>query len=111
MHACGYDGHTAILLAAACRLAHSDFDGTSNLIFQPDEEGLCGAKAMIDDGLFQRFPCDAIFALHYMPGSPVRMVVVQAGPTMASSERVHLGIAGKGGMAPCQNWRSTRCRC
>jgi hippurate hydrolase len=97
MHACGHDGHTAILLAAACRLAHSDFDGTLNLIFQPDEEGLCGAKAMIDDGVFQRFPCDAIFALHNMPGAPVGTVVVQAGPTMASSERVRLCIAGKGG--------------
>jgi hippurate hydrolase len=97
MHACGHDGHTAILLAAACRLADSDFDGTLNLIFQPDEEGLCGAKAMIDDGLFQRFPCDAIFALHNMPGSPVGTVVVQAGPTMASSERVRLAITGKGG--------------
>lgn len=97
MHACGHDGHTAILLAAASRLARSDFDGTLNLIFQPDEEGLCGAKAMIDDGLFQRFPCDAIFALHNMPGAPVGTVVVQAGPTMASSERVRLSITGKGG--------------
>jgi hippurate hydrolase len=98
MHACGHDGHTAILLAAAYRLATcADFNGTLNLIFQPDEEGLCGAKAMIDDGLFQRFPCDAIFALHNMPGAPVGTVVVQAGPTMASSERVHLSITGKGG--------------
>lgn len=97
MHACGHDGHTAILLAAAYRLADSDFNGTLNLIFQPDEEGLCGARAMIDDGLFQRFPCDAIFALHNMPGAPVGSVVVQAGPTMASSERVRLSITGKGG--------------
>ncbi|MDR6712930.1 hippurate hydrolase [Pseudomonas hunanensis] len=97
MHACGHDGHTAILLAAAYRLASSPFDGTLNLIFQPDEEGLCGAKAMLDDGLFQRFPCDAIFALHNMPGAPVGTAVVQAGPTMASSERVSLHITGKGG--------------
>jgi hippurate hydrolase len=98
MHACGHDGHTAILLAAAYRLATcTEFSGTLNLIFQPDEEGLCGAKAMIDDGLFQRFPCDAIFALHNMPGAPVGTVVVQAGPTMASSERVQLKITGKGG--------------
>ena len=97
MHACGHDGHTAILLAAAYRLANTEFNGTLNLIFQPDEEGLCGAKAMIDDGLFQRFPCDAIFALHNMPGAPVGSVVVQAGPTMASSERVRLSITGKGG--------------
>ncbi|MBA1200779.1 amidohydrolase [Pseudomonas capeferrum] len=97
MHACGHDGHTAILLAAAYRLATANFNGTLNLIFQPDEEGLCGAKAMIDDGLFQRFPCDAIFALHNMPGSPVGTAVIQAGPTMASSERVRLSITGKGG--------------
>lgn len=97
MHACGHDGHTAILLTAAYRLANTDFNGTLNLIFQPDEEGLCGAKAMIDDGLFRRFPCDAIFALHNMPGAPVGSVVVQAGPTMASSERVRISITGKGG--------------
>jgi hippurate hydrolase len=98
MHACGHDGHTAILLAAAYRLAtHGEFNGTLNLIFQPDEEGLCGAKAMIDDGLFQRFPCDAIFALHNMPGYPLGTAVVQAGPTMASSQRVSLRISGQGG--------------
>ncbi len=98
MHACGHDGHTAILLAAAYRLATSvDFNGTVNLIFQPDEEGLCGAKAMMDDGLFQRFPCDAIFALHNMPGLPEGAAVVQAGPTMASSERVTIRVTGKGG--------------
>ncbi|MBD1552844.1 M20 aminoacylase family protein [Pseudomonas typographi] len=98
MHACGHDGHTAILLCAAYRLAKgADFNGTLNVIFQPDEEGLCGAKAMIDDGLFERFPCDAVFALHNMPGAPVGTAVVQAGPTMASSERVRLSITGKGG--------------
>ncbi|WP_343596385.1 M20 aminoacylase family protein [Pseudomonas sp.] len=97
MHACGHDGHTAILLAAAYRLANCPFNGTLNLIFQPDEEGLCGAKAMIDDGLFERFPCDAIFALHNMPGAPVGSAVVQSGPTMASSERVQVHITGKGG--------------
>ncbi|RON80747.1 M20 aminoacylase family protein [Pseudomonas fluorescens] len=98
MHACGHDGHTAILLAAAYRLAtHGEFNGTLNLIFQPDEEGLCGAKAMIDDGLFQRFPCDAIFALHNMPSYPLGTAVIQAGPTMASSQRVSLRVSGQGG--------------
>jgi len=98
MHACGHDGHTAILLAAAWRIAQSlEFDGTLNLIFQPDEEGLCGAKAMMDDGLFSRFPCDAIFALHNLPGVPVGTAIVQAGPTMAASQQVSIQIQGRGG--------------
>ena len=98
MHACGHDGHTAILLAAAAQLAATrQFNGTLNLIFQPDEEGLAGARAMIDDGLFERFPCDSVYALHNMPGLPVGTCVVQAGPTMASSQRVSIRITGKGG--------------
>lgn len=69
MHACGHDGHTAMLLAAAEHLATSaTFDGTLNLIFQPAEESLGGARKMMEDGLFDRFPCDAIFAMHNMPG-------------------------------------------
>ncbi|MDH0043853.1 M20 aminoacylase family protein [Pseudomonas juntendi] len=98
MHVCGHDGHTAILLAAAAQLAATrQFNGTLNLIFQPDEEGLAGARAMIDDGLFERFPCDSVYALHNMPGLPVGTCVVQAGPTMASSQRVSIRITGKGG--------------
>lgn len=98
MHACGHDGHTAILLAAAAQLAATrNFNGTLNVIFQPDEEGLAGARAMIDDGLFERFPCDSVYALHNMPGMPVGTCVVQTGPTMASSERVSIRITGKGG--------------
>jgi hippurate hydrolase len=100
MHACGHDGHTAILLAAAHYLAHNrHFDGTLNLIFQPDEEGLSGAKAMIEDGLFERFPCDAVYALHNMPGKEVGHGVARAGVFMASSDRVTIRLQGRGGHA------------
>ncbi len=100
MHACGHDGHTAILLAAAHYLAqHKPFDGTVNLIFQPDEEGLSGAQAMIDDGLFERFPCDAIFALHNMPGKEVGQADVRSGIFSASSDKVTIRLTGKGGHA------------
>lgn len=98
MHACGHDGHTATLLAAAEQLAlHSEFDGTVNLIFQPDEEGLTGAKAMMDDGLFRRFPCDAVYAFHNMPGFPVGHAIIKNGGVMASSERVCITLTGRGG--------------
>ncbi|MHA7682234.1 M20 aminoacylase family protein [Cupriavidus sp. PET2-C1] len=98
MHACGHDGHTAILLAAAKALADSrDFDGTLNLIFQPDEENLCGARAMIEDGLFARFPCDAVFALHNMPGVPAGTFRVLPGPVSLSSDVADVTIKGVGG--------------
>ncbi|KJK15150.1 amidohydrolase [Burkholderiaceae bacterium 16] len=98
MHACGHDGHTAILLAAAKALADSrDFDGTLNLIFQPDEENLCGARAMIEDGLFERFPCDAVFALHNMPGVPAGSFRVLPGPVSLSSDVADVTIKGVGG--------------
>jgi hippurate hydrolase len=98
MHACGHDGHTATLLAAAEQLALSaQFDGTLNLIFQPDEEGLAGAKLMIEDNLFTRFPCDAVYAYHNMPGIKVGQAVVQEGGLMASSERVTITLTGRGG--------------
>ncbi|AYG08381.1 amidohydrolase [Pseudomonas fluorescens] len=98
MHACGHDGHTATLLAAAEQLAlHGEFDGTVNLIFQPDEEGLTGAKAMMDDGLFRRFPCDAVYAFHNMPGFPVGHAIIKNGGVMASSERVCITLTGRGG--------------
>ncbi len=101
MHGCGHDGHTAILLGAAQYLAaHPDFDGTVNFIFQPAEEGgNAGARAMMEDGLFERFPCDAIFGLHNMPGMPVNQFGFRAGPTMASSNRWDIVIKGLGGHA------------
>ena len=98
MHACGHDGHTAILLAAARHLAeHGEFNGTLNLIFQPAEEGLGGAKKMMADGLFERFPCDAIFAMHNMPGFPRGTLLLRDGPTMAASENITITVQGNGG--------------
>ena len=98
MHACGHDGHTAMLLAAAHHLAqHGHFDGTLNLIFQPAEEGGGGALKMMKDGLFQRFPCDAIFAMHNMPGFAQGQLLFRSGPTMASSDYATVTLHGVGG--------------
>lgn len=107
MHACGHDGHTATLLAAARHIAMTRrFNGTLNLIFQPAEEGAGGAKRMVDDGLFQRFPCDAIFALHNSPGQPVGTLAFRSGAALASADRVSILIHGKGGHAAMPHFAS-----
>lgn len=98
MHGCGHDGHTVMLLGAARYLAQTRrFDGTVVLIFQPAEEGRGGARAMLDDGLFDTYPCDAIYALHNWPGLPAGTIGVNPGPMMAAADRFEIIVRGKGG--------------
>lgn len=98
MHGCGHDGHTAMLIGAARYLAETRrFDGTAVLIFQPGEEGYAGARAMMEDGLFERFPCAKVFAQHNSPETPLGVIGVTPGPMQAAVDRIEVLVRGKGG--------------
>lgn len=99
-HGCGHDGHTAMLIGAAQHLARTKrFDGTVHFIFQPAEEGEAGAKAMIEDGLFERFPCDRVYAFHNWPDLPAGTIATRSGPIMAAADKFSIQVKGKGGHA------------
>ncbi len=99
-HGCGHDGHTSMLIGAARQMARlRDFDGTVHFIFQPAEEGKGGARRMIEDGLFERFPCDSVYALHNWPDLPLGQAQTRPGPIMAAADRFDIAVRGRGGHA------------
>ncbi len=99
-HGCGHDGHTSMLIGAARQMARlRDFDGTVHFIFQPAEEGKGGARRMIEDGLFERCPCDSVYALHNWPDLPLGQAQTRPGPIMAAADRFDIAVRGRGGHA------------